>query len=103
MQLFSSLQFFSLSLSMALVDAVSGIILISAFLPLDSLALSWLALPSLVRFNLVLIMFPFSFISMILLSIRFRVMFFFSSITSSRSWILSRRFSIFSSFSFRIS
>ena len=72
-QLFASLQFFSLSLWIAFAEAVSGIILISAFLPLDSLALSWLELPSLFSWSLVLIRSPLSFFSSIISALIFLI------------------------------
>ena len=85
MQFCDSLQFFNLNLSSALWDATSGMIFISAFRPLDNLIFNWLPLPSLLKFNLVLIVFPFSFISRISSLIRFNVMFLFASMTSSLS------------------
>ena len=104
MQLFFvSLQTFILSLWIALWDATIGIILISAFRPLDSLIFSWLPLPSLLRFSRVRTMFPFSFNSSLLSLILFSVIFFLARNTSSLSCILSLIFSIFSSFSLRIS
>ena len=97
------LQTFILSLWIALWDATIGIIFISAFRPLDSLIFSWLPFPSLLRFSRVWIMFPFSFNSSFMSLILFSVIFFFARNTSSLSCILSLMFSIFSSFSLRIS
>ena len=76
MQLFIvSLQFFILSLWIALWDATIGIILISAFRPLDSLIINWLPFPSLLRFSRVRITSPLSFSSSFMSLILFIVIF----------------------------
>ena len=94
MQLFSSLQFLNLSFSMALSEIVSGIIFISAFLPLESFAFSSLALPSLFNFNLVLILALSVRSSIISEFIFLKVNFFGVIVSSSPSLSFSLMFSI---------